>query len=591
MPVEWNGFSSLPEFKDHQMQPVDFNNIPGFTSKNPRYVIILGMRDGQWLLDFYNRYKDSIHCLYIIEPDVDSFSHQMLHHSWAALLQDIRVRWYTGSMTNEVQSALLNDVTEIGAWGIHAWRHASLVELASEWFTGISDNIRFALHSARENIQVQIERGLIIQNNIIKNIRSMTRSMTLESFVNIFPNNPAVIVGAGPSLSKNIDALKIASPGVLIISTDTALKPLLKHGIQPHFVVACDPLKINHKHFTGINSLGSSILAYLPDVNADILEQYARHPRLLCLYDLQIKLLQRLANPLNIKQTFPRRMNVGFCAFMLAQFMGCSPIIMAGMDLSVSPGNLSHADGTANASMVTPSEDGKQVRLQGNIESASMPMTRVEGYYGEPVLTFSYFHHTIQTLENQIDKINNLVIDATEGGAKKKGAVQMRLGEALREYTVEKPASNRLLEIHPSTPVNSFKTIIQTLHDLRQDLNKNQKQLRIGLARLNQWKNEEHGKSLESVNNNAQMYLSRWKEILSNPSLDIGIDIGLAHLRYSTWRLETPSDLSAHDLRDWWYGSLHELLNGAVYDLNMFIELYGLIIKNLQTSLTSCTEK
>ncbi len=586
-PVECTGISSLPESEDQLMEPVDLDDIPGFTSLNPRYVIMLGMRDGQWLLDFYNRYNDSIHYLYIIEPNIDYFCNQMGRRPWMALLKDIRVRWYIGSMTSDVQKALLNDVTEIGAWGIHAWKDSLLAEQEPEWFAEMSNDMRFALHCARENVQVQIERGVIIQSNIIKNIPSMTRSMPLESFHDLFPDNPAVVVGAGPSLTGNIAALKKAAPGVVIIASDTALKPLLRQGIQPHFVVACDPLKINHKHFAGIDSLGSSILAYLPDVNADIIEQYTAHPRLLCLYDLQIKLLQRLARPLNIKQAFPRRMNVGFCAFMLAKFMGCSPIIMAGMDLAVSPGNLSHAEGTANASMVTPSEDGKQVRLQGNIESANTPMTQVAGYYGEPVLTFSYFHHTIITLENQIAKINNLVIDATEGGAQKRGAVQMPLSEALSKYTAAEPVLNRLHDIGPANQVGSIKTIILILSNLSQDLKKNQEQLKIGMARLAQWKNEKLPESSGFTPESAAMFLSRWKEILSGSALDVGVDIGLARRRYSTWRMEPPSDLGDEELRDWWYDSLHELFDGAVSDLDMFIGLYDLIIKNLQTRLTS----
>jgi hypothetical protein len=63
---------------------------------------------------------------------------------------------------------------------------------------------------------------------------------------------PAVVVGAGPSLDANRPTLREVGERALIISTDTAWRPLATAGIAPALVVAADPSEINGRHLLDI---------------------------------------------------------------------------------------------------------------------------------------------------------------------------------------------------------------------------------------------------------------------------------------------------------------------------------------------------
>lgn len=575
------------------MERIELENEVEWISRSPKYAVIFGMGDGRWLLEYFQKHAATLKIVHVVEPNTAAFAEQMARFSWTPLLRDRRIHWFIGSSASDIKSPLLSDVPEIASWGIHAWRNTLSVVRHAEEYVSFLELLHAALRGARDNAHIQIERGLIMQSNILRNLPGMIRSMSLDAVANQFQQIPAVIIGAGPSLSRNIDVLREAAPGVLLIASDTALRPLLRHGIHPHIVVSCDPLQLNHRHFEGIPSLGEAILAYLPETNAEILQQFAQHPRLLCLHDLQSKLLQRLAGMLGIRKTFRRRMNVGYCSFILAQEMGCSPIILAGMDLAVSPGGLSHAEGTANASTVAVSGDGRTVRLQGNVETGDMPLVPVEAYDGGQTLTFTFFHQILRTLEKSIAGSLSPVIDATEGGAKKRGAIQMPLRDALRHYAPSEPVAPRLNARQAITASSSTTDVFTCLQEIYRGLQAARSQLHWGQQRIAQWtaEIEKNAPSIETVSRQAEFILSRLSELLSENAMDTGVDIGLARWRYAIQRAEPPEGVTAKELGDWWSSRFREWFEGLEKDMELFENLYAHVIQTTQTILTSRPER
>src|SRR6185436_528369 len=73
-------------------------------------------------------------------------------------------------------------------------------------------------------------------------------------------STPAVVVGAGPSLDSQLDALRALAGRAAIIAVDTALRPLLAAGITPHIVVAVDPSSINASHLVDVTGSESVFL-------------------------------------------------------------------------------------------------------------------------------------------------------------------------------------------------------------------------------------------------------------------------------------------------------------------------------------------
>ena len=82
--------------------------------------------------------------------------------------------------------------------------------------------------------------------NILANTPTIIRSPGVKRLFNRFENLPAIIVGAGPSLDKNVTLLREVKDRAVIIAVDRTLGLLLPLGITPHLVPSIDYSKINY---------------------------------------------------------------------------------------------------------------------------------------------------------------------------------------------------------------------------------------------------------------------------------------------------------------------------------------------------------
>ena len=83
----------------------------------------------------------------------------------------------------------------------------------------------------------------------MENVPAILNSPGILGLKSQMADIPAAVVSAGPSLDKNIQLLKRGAEKFLIIAVSTALKPLLKTGVFPDFIVAIDPDETSVKGF------------------------------------------------------------------------------------------------------------------------------------------------------------------------------------------------------------------------------------------------------------------------------------------------------------------------------------------------------
>ncbi len=96
--------------------------------------------------------------------------------------------------------------------------------------------------------------------NTLRNIPRIAASADVRALVGAFPGAPAVVVAAGPSLDRTIGWLRALPPHVLLIAVDTATRPLLEAGVEPHVVVAVDPSELNARHLRHLPDTGRTWL-------------------------------------------------------------------------------------------------------------------------------------------------------------------------------------------------------------------------------------------------------------------------------------------------------------------------------------------
>lgn len=152
-------------------------------------------------------------------------------------------------------------------------------------------SINGTISAVSADYSVQAQFGKLWHRNILLNL----------SFYDTIPNklkfnaksfthkaNKAAIIGAGPSLDKNIESLLKMRAEYCIFATDTTLSTLKSAGITPDFVVTVDSQPISEKHFVGQSLEGTvlaadltgnnSILKHAVEQNTKILLFHNNHP-------------------------------------------------------------------------------------------------------------------------------------------------------------------------------------------------------------------------------------------------------------------------------------------------------------------------
>ncbi|MZH46069.1 MAG: motility associated factor glycosyltransferase family protein [Nitrospinae bacterium] len=184
----------------------------------------------------------------------------------------------------------------------------------------------------------------IWQQNFQTNKSAIQKNPGVIALKNKFRDLPSIVVGAGPSLDKNIRFLHRAQNKAVIISCDAALKPLMSHGITPDFVVCLDPQEEISRFLMNVPHKGITLV--VPSIV---------HPHILELWESDILFFNKFAPDIptlvEIQKAVP---HIGILTpggtvlsvtYDLAFQAGSAPIIFVGQDLSY-PKKNSHSQGS-----------------------------------------------------------------------------------------------------------------------------------------------------------------------------------------------------------------------------------------------------
>jgi hypothetical protein len=200
--------------------------------------------------------------------------------------------------------------------------------------------LRFA---AQANATARRENAGAYLLNTLRNVGSIAREADAMRLDGRFNGYPAIVISAGPSLDRNIDALRGLEHQAVLIAVDTALRPLLAAGVIPHLAVALDPTVANAAH-----------LLHLPDASGvHLVAEASLHPDALAVFAGRTFLFQ-----VGNHHPWPWLSGIGCgrvqlqvwgsvatAAFDLARRMRCDPVVLCGQDLAYTGGR-SYCSGT-----------------------------------------------------------------------------------------------------------------------------------------------------------------------------------------------------------------------------------------------------
>ena len=168
--------------------------------------------------------------------------------------------------------------------------------------------------------------------NTLANVRSLAAEGDVASLAGAFAGVPAIVVGAGPSLDHALYDLRNAQDNAIIMCVDTALRPLLRAGIEPHFVVAVDSGEATARHLWDLPPCDETFLVTEASMTPVALEHFRRRTFFFSVSDHQP--WPWLAANGQSRGRLRASGSVLTSTFDLALRLGCDPVVFVGSDLA-----------------------------------------------------------------------------------------------------------------------------------------------------------------------------------------------------------------------------------------------------------------
>jgi len=307
--------------------------VSGCTSGGEEFVISIGFGLGYHVEALLQKYP-AVRVI-VIEP------------SPVLLREALRVRDVSRVLASERLFLFLSvkNLSEDERFGYYPWEKTRTIVLRSystiypRVIEKISSEIHSFLNRRSINTATLGRFDRLWTKNAFKNAPYFFTLAGIKNFENICKNLPAVVICAGPSLDQDLEELKRLLPHTVLIAVDTALKPVLRQGIVPDFVVSVDPQYVNSL-FLSIGTPCESgkthpVLVADPSVYPLVLRSYPGQKVLTSSVFSPGKTIERYAG---MKGSIAAGGSVAVAAFDLARILGSNPIVLVGLDLSYSTG-------------------------------------------------------------------------------------------------------------------------------------------------------------------------------------------------------------------------------------------------------------
>jgi hypothetical protein len=384
--------------------------------------VLLGFDLG-YLAKEINEQMEKGHMLLIIERDIAMLKLAFSVIDFSSLIKNIRVMFLAGNDVR-IDRWIPKMSTRFVNRSINIIHSNISMALHTEYYTKLKKVINDSANSIQVNANTIMNSGRRMAYNNIKNIPAILESRGVKVLQNRFANIPAIVVGAGPSLDKNVHLLKKIQDKVVIIASDSVLKKLLGIGIKPHFVCCIDFLEDNYKKKFERCSDSDRKETLIPSDIGLIYNQtcFWKTP---IAFDKSRRFAIQISSKISqwISRIFTGDLGtieagqtVTHMAFNAGNYMGCNPIILIGQDLSFPDKTTDHASGCS-----TWKTEGNQLIEEKNI-------------YGDTVYTIVVFLSMKHIFENKIKDCDRTVINATGGGLNIIGTKNMSLKDAIAKY-------------------------------------------------------------------------------------------------------------------------------------------------------------
>jgi hypothetical protein len=386
--------------------------------------------------------------IFVFEPDLRLLRTAFEHRDFSALLDAKRLHFVTAAgVDGRPDAAGLPDKADLIvrlsphlatlSLGVGTVDHGPSLQVRPAFYAEAKRQVEEFSAYARTTLNTVLLNSTRTAENIARNVARYAAAPSLGRLKDRFKGRPAVVVSAGPSLRKNKHLLHEVEGKAVVIAVQTTLQPLVEMGVEPHFVTSLDYHDISARFFENLprgKPLRTELVAE-PKATSKVLDLWAGNATLLK-SDYADGLLREM---MPAKDGLQAGATVAHLSFYLAEYLGCDPIIFLGQDLGFSDG-LFYAAGTSYEDVWRP-ETGRfctpEMKQWDQIVRERFLLRRIPDFQGNPMYTEERMYTYLQQFERDFLRSDRTVIDATEGGAAKRGSTPMPFAQAIQTYCTE----------------------------------------------------------------------------------------------------------------------------------------------------------
>ncbi len=391
-----------------------------------KILVLLGLGMGHYLEAVLKKYDQIKFCI-IFERDPQMFKKFVETTSLRSIGPDKkgtvgifdnpRIDFVVGAQVEDIYFRMFDQINTLGERAfsaMHFIEHPVLVRFNKDYYKPAAQEINRVCRDIRAAYGNDPEDSWSGVDNMLLNINTIVSNPGIDSTFGKFQNRPAVIIATGPSLNKNIHLLPQIKNRALIFAADASLNTLLNYStpIVPDMVFSLERNLSTCNHFAQIkdkDTMKDIWLTACPVVKPGVYKEW--HGKNAVIFR-DFAHFRWLGIEKGILSTGKSVTNM---AFAIAVEMGCDPIILVGQDLAFAKDGNSHAKGADHA------REGMK-----NSELINQTAT-VMGNDGTQLKSLDTWVGMLKRFELDIHRWKGTCINATEGGARIKGAKVMTL--------------------------------------------------------------------------------------------------------------------------------------------------------------------
>ena len=255
-----------------------------------------------------------------------------------------------------------------------------------DYFSALHSLIKRNLQKIKINESTLEKFSRLWIRNSCKNIHHLAELDGISIFKDTCPPSlPCVILAAGPTLQEILPHLSEIKKNAVLICVDTALRSVLKSGVEPDFIVLTDPQYYAYRHIAGLSSPSSILITESAAYPAVFRFKCKKIVMCSSLFPLGAYIESKIGE----KGALVPGGSVSTTAWETARFIGAKKIFCAGLDLGF-PGFQTHIKGsTFEENIHTISNRLNTAEFLGTRILFGIDIQKAQSYDGSEILTDS----------------------------------------------------------------------------------------------------------------------------------------------------------------------------------------------------------